>query len=101
MQEPLNAIESTLAMILVTQAQARTDALRDAAGYGTPTPEQREDMQRRQLDAVRHLIAGMRAPGAPVPALAELDELVEGLAQGALLAVLGVPPDIAAEQLAN
>lgn len=93
----MSTIERTLVTIIATTAQARTDVLRDAAGYAAPTADQREEMARRQLDAVCHLVTGMRAPGAGTPSLGELDELVEGLAQGALLAVLGVPPDVAAD----
>jgi hypothetical protein len=98
----MNAIETTLTLILVSQAAARTHVLRDSAGYPTPTDEQRNDMTSRQVQAVQALLAGLRDnPAGPVPTLSELAEFCEGLAQGALLAVMGVPPDVAAEQAMN
>lgn len=98
--EDMTRSERTLAMIIARQAQEVTDALRELTGYDVPSAGQSEEMAERQHAAIVALLVGMRQPGE-IPTMDELRQFIRGLAEGALLAVLGQPPDVIAEQQRN
>lgn len=98
--DDLTRAERTLLMCIWEQTIDTTRELRIMSRYPNPTDEQWLEMAARQHRAIELTIIGLRAPGEPAR-LAEINEVIRGLAEGALLAVLGAPPDAAAEQARN
>jgi hypothetical protein len=96
----LTRTEQFLATVLALVAADRTGALCRTAGYSAPDPGQVTEMTRKQVDAITHLVTAMREPGE-CPTADEIDAVLQGLAEGALLGVMGQPPDVLAEQQSN
>jgi len=77
-------------------AAARIGQLCKASGYPQPTAEQTEEMSRLVREAFTLTVAGLRATGPEEMTTEELGEglyaAAEGVAQGAILRVMGSPP---------
>lgn len=93
--DKLNTIETTLRDVLALLLAERTGTTARSHGWPVPTPEQCAAMTVLLVHALTELVRAMRHPLALVPSPAEVDQVLEGLALGALEKVMGLPsPDV-------
>ena len=87
----LTRTEETLVVVLSALVSARSGSLAREAGYPAPTVAQSCEIVAVQVRAIVEIVRGLRAPGES-PDADEIEPVVEGLAEGGLLKVLGSPP---------
>lgn len=89
--ESLTTAEETLIAMLSLLTAGRVGALARANGYPPPTDEEALEAGRLQVGAFTEFVAGLRR-SERAPTADELEEYVQGVAEGALLRTMGAPP---------
>ncbi len=86
--------EKAFMLAACTDVAGRTGRHLREAGYPVPSEDDRSSMSEIIQDAIIHIILGTRTPGwqEPPDFSGVLDAMLEGIAQGVILRVIGQPP---------
>lgn len=91
MTDDMNRAELALLLSLGAAMVARAGRITTEARYPNATTEQISAIGRKIEDILTDIIIGMREPGPP-PTLEEIAQITDEVAMGAVLAILGDPP---------